>query len=192
MTEIVFATNNPHKLEEARQIAGGRIIIRSLADINCHDEIPETSDTLKGNALQKAHWVYDKYGIACFSDDTGLMVDALGGAPGVMTARYAGDHCSPADNIVKLLREMQGISQRRALFSTVVAMVGPDGERTFDGSVEGDIATEASGAGGFGYDPVFVPRESGIPFAEMTAQAKNAISHRGRAMRAFFSYLLDA
>lgn len=192
MTEIVFATNNPHKLEEARQIAGGRIIIRSLADINCHDEIPETSDTLKGNALQKAHWVYDKYGIACFSDDTGLMVDALGGAPGVMTARYAGDHCSPADNIVKLLREMQGISQRRALFSTVVAMVGPDGERTFEGSVEGDIATEASGAGGFGYDPVFVPRESGIPFAEMTAQAKNAISHRGRAMRAFFSYLLDA
>lgn len=192
MTEIVFATNNPHKLEEARQIAGGRIIIRSLADINCHDEIPETADTLKGNALQKARWVYDKYGIACFSDDTGLMVDALGGAPGVMTARYAGDHCSPADNIVKLLHEMKGKADRRAVFSTVVALAGPDGEQTFEGSVEGDIATEPSGSGGFGYDPVFVPRESGIPFAEMSPEAKNAISHRGRAMRAFFASLLES
>lgn len=183
METLVFATNNKHKLEEARQILNGKFVVLSLADIDCHDEIPETADTLTGNALIKARWVKDRYGFDCFADDTGLSVDALGGAPGVYSARYAGPECTPADNIAKLLSEMEGKSDRKAHFSTVIALILNGEEHIFEGSVDGTIAKLESGDGGFGYDPVFIADETGISFAEMSADEKNAISHRGRAMR---------
>lgn len=186
---LVFATNNSHKLEEARQIIGDGFEIVSLAEIGCHDDIPETADTLEGNALIKARWVKERYGYDCFADDTGLMVDALGGAPGVLSARYAGEHCSPADNVAKLLGAMQGVEDRKAHFSTVIALTVDGEERTFEGRVDGSIATGPHGDGGFGYDPVFVAEETGRCFAEMTADEKNAISHRGRAMRRLRDFL---
>ena len=188
---LVFATNNTHKLEEARQIIGDGFEIVSLAEIGCHDDIPETADTLEGNALIKARWVKERYGHDCFADDTGLMVDALDGAPGVLSARYAGEHCRPADNVAKLLDAMKGVEQERrgAHFSTVIALIADGEERTFEGRVEGSISTEPHGDGGFGYDPVFVAEETGRCFAEMTADEKNAISHRGRAMRRLRDFL---
>ena len=164
---IVFATNNSHKLEEARRIAGGRIRILSLADINCHDEIPETAPDLEGNSLQKA------------------------GRPAALSARYAGEHCSPDDNIDKLLAELQGIDDRKACFRTVVTLLQDDREPLlFEGCVEGRISDRRHGTAGFGYDPVFIADESGLAFAEMSADDKNTISHRGRAMRQLFDYLL--
>ena len=187
--KLVFATNNPHKLREAREIMAGRLDILSLSDINCHDEIPETADTLEGNALIKARWVHDRYGMDCFADDTGLMVDALGGAPGVYSARYAGEHCSPADNVRKLLGEMEGEENRHARFSTVIALIADGEEHCFEGCVEGSIAETPAGTDGFGYDPVFRADESGKCFAEMSAEDKNAISHRGRAMRKLRDFL---
>lgn len=193
MREIVFATNNPHKLEEARAIAAGRLRILSLADIGCREELPETCDTLEGNAMQKASYVRDRYAADCFADDTGLLVEALGGAPGVMTARFAGEHCSPDDNIDLLLRRLEGVADRRARFATVVALARADGGGfVCRGEVEGSIATERQGDAGFGYDPVFIPVETGVSFARMEASAKNAVSHRGRAMRAFMRRLLPA
>lgn len=181
--EIVFATNNPHKLSEVRQILGPEFSVRSLADIGCHDEIPETASTLQGNALIKARWVKERYGFDCFADDTGLQVDALGGAPGVFTARYAGDDCSPADNVAKLLRELQGVTDRSARFVTVIALVRQAfGEELMEGTVEGSIATSPCGTDGFGYDPIFIPEDAGITFAQMGPEAKNAISHRARAV----------
>jgi XTP/dITP diphosphohydrolase len=190
MKEIVFATNNPHKLEEARRIAGASLRIISLKELGCEEEIPETAPTLEGNALQKAHWIKDHYGYDCFADDTGLMVDALDGAPGVLSARYAGEHCSPDDNMTLLLRRMEGVTDRHARFSTVIAYIEGDKEHLFSGSVEGSIATQRDGNAGFGYDPIFIADESGRSFASMTADEKNAISHRGRAMRAFMQFLL--
>lgn len=190
--EIVFATNNAHKLEEARRLAGGRMKILSLSDIGCREELPETCDTIEGNSLQKARYVADKYGYACFSDDTGLFVEALGGGPGVYTARYAGPQCSPADNIEKMLREMDGIGNRKACFRTVATLAAPGEEaRQFEGRVDGMIATTRMGNGGFGYDPIFIAKENGISFAEMLPEQKNAISHRGRALRKLFDYLLE-
>ncbi len=188
--ELVFATNNPHKLEEARNIAGDSIKILSLSDIGCHDDIPETAPDLAGNALIKARWVRDRYGVDCFADDTGLMVDALSGAPGVYSARYAGEHCSPADNVALLLNNMEGETDRAACFVTVVALAAQGEEHLFEGKVEGEISLEPSGCGGFGYDPIFVPKESGISFAEMTPEAKNAISHRGRAIAKLIDFLI--
>lgn len=190
MKKIVFATNNVHKLEEAREIAGDAFEILSLGDIDCHDDIPETADTLAGNAIQKARWVKDKYGFDCFADDTGLMVDALDGRPGVYSARYAGDHCSPADNICKLLKEMTDVEAREAHFSTVMALIVGDEVATFTGRVNGKISRVPMGEGGFGYDPVFIADETGISFAEMTSEEKNAISHRGRALRQLMDYLI--
>ncbi len=187
---MVFATNNPHKLEEAKAILAGRFELLSLADIDCHDDIPETAGTLEGNALIKARWIRDRYGYDCFADDTGLMVDALGGAPGVMSARYAGGegHDSEA-NMKKLLAELEGETRREAHFSTVVALVIDGREYTFEGRVDGKIATEPAGKNGFGYDPVFIADESGLRFAEMGAEEKNSISHRGRAMRKLAEFL---
>ena len=190
LPKIVFATNNPHKLEEARALAEGKIRILSLGDIDCHDEIPETADTLEGNALQKAHWIKARYGYDCFADDTGLMVDALDGAPGVYSARFAGHECNPAANLHLLLEKMEGERNRSARFATVVALVLGEKEYLFKGEVEGTIATEPHGKGGFGYDPIFIPVESGVAFAEMTPEEKNAISHRGRAMRKFIDFLI--
>lgn len=188
--ELTFASNNAHKLEEIRAIAGQQRHILSLAEAGIHEELPETGDTLAANALQKARRVYELLGRPCFADDTGLSVDALGGAPGVYTARYAGPECSPADNIRKMLSEMEGVTDRKARFSTVIAFIDADGkEHLFEGSVHGRIATTPSGQGGFGYDPIFIPDETGIPFAEMSAEAKNDISHRGRATRLFIEFL---
>ena len=189
MKELVFATNNKHKLEEVSQIAGLCFKILSLDDIGCHDDIPETADTLQGNALLKARHIWEKYGKPCFADDTGLSVTALGGEPGVHTARFAGEHCSSEDNITLLLAKLDGIADRSARFSTVIALCDENGVKTVEGHVDGSIALEKEGTGGFGYDPVFIPDESGVCFAKMDSGQKNAISHRGRAMRAFIKIL---
>ena len=181
--ELVFASNNPHKLSEVRRIVGDRFKILSLAEIGCHDDIPETADTLAGNSLLKARWVKERYGYDCFADDTGLIVEALGGAPGVLSARYAGPECRAEDNMRRLLSEMEGVSDRRAAFETVITLITGEDVEQFTGRVEGTIATERDGEDGFGYDPVFIAAETGRTFASMDADAKNAISHRGRAMR---------
>lgn len=191
LKKIVFATNNTHKLEEVRALSEGAFEILSLADIECHDDIPETADTLEENALIKAHWVKERYGYDCFADDTGLMVDALDGAPGVFSARYAGEVHSSQDNMRLLLSNLKGVTDRKAHFETVIALILDGKEYLFKGKVEGTISTEPHGTGGFGYDPIFVADESGLPFAEMTPEAKNAISHRGRAMRKLISFLTE-
>lgn len=186
---IVFATNNAHKLGELRGIAGEEWNVVSLAEIGCHDDIPETADTLEGNALIKARWVKERYGYDCFADDTGLMVDALDGAPGVYSARYAGPGHDSVANMKLLLERMADKDNRNAHFSTVIALVMGGEEHIFEGRVDGIIAREPSGCGGFGYDPVFVPENSGRTFSEMTAEEKNAISHRGRATRKLMEFL---
>lgn len=186
---IVFATNNAHKLGELRGIAGEEWNVVSLAEIGCHDDIPETADTLEGNALIKARWVKERYGYDCFADDTGLMVDALDGAPGVYSARYAGPGHDSAANMKLLLERMADKDNRKAHFSTVIALVMDGEEHIFEGRVDGTIAREPSGCGGFGYDPVFVPENSGRTFSEMSAEEKNAISHRGRATRKLMEFL---
>ena len=187
--EIVFASNNPHKLSEIRRIAGDKIHILSLEEIGCHDDIPETADTLEGNSLIKARWIKERYGKDCFADDTGLIVDALGGAPGVKSARYAGEECSSEANMNLLLKNMEGIADRHARFRTVVTLILGDDVRQFCGEVEGRIAEVRDGNDGFGYDPIFIADESGKTFASMSADSKNEISHRGRAIRKLFDYL---
>ena len=184
-----MATNNASKLREARAIAGDHLEILSLKDIGYNQDIDETAETLEGNALIKVRAIKEASGLDCFADDTGLMVDALGGDPGVHTARYAGEDCDPDKNIDLLLKNMEGIEDRRARFRTCVALSLDGKEHTFEGVVEGKIATERSGSHGFGYDPVFIPEESGICFAEMTDEAKNAISHRGRAISKMMKWL---
>ncbi len=187
---IVFATNNAHKLAEVRQIVGSAIDIKSLADIGCHDDIPETGSTLEENAAIKARYISERYGMDCFADDTGLEVDALGGAPGVYSARYAGENHDSAANTTKLLRELNGKTNRSARFRTVIALSRKGKLNYVEGKVEGTIATEPHGTEGFGYDPVFIPEEAdGRSFAEMTPEEKNAISHRGRAMKEFLKLL---
>lgn len=198
--KLVFATNNIHKLEEIRRIIGDRWDILSLSDIGCHQDIPETADTLEGNALLKARFVKQKYGYDCFADDTGLMVDALNGEPGIYSGRYAAqyggpDHDSEAniDILLKKLDEKreQGILNRNAHFSTVIALVMNNEEKIFEGSVDGVITESPSGYEGFGYDPVFLPSESDVTFAEMDQDAKNAISHRGRATAKLLEWLVS-
>lgn len=186
---IVFATNNAHKLSEARQILSDSYEIISLEEIGCHEEIPETADTLEGNARIKAEYIYSHYGCDCFADDTGLMVEALNGRPGVYSARYAGEHCSPADNVAKLLNEMKGIEDRSAHFSTVIALVQDGNFHTFEGKVEGLISENMRGNGGFGYDPIFIEKQSGKSFAEMSPEEKNEVSHRGRALNKLRNFL---
>lgn len=189
MQDIVFATNNQHKLEEIRRIVGGKFRILSLKEIGCEEDIPENADTLEGNALMKARFVKEHYGYDCFADDTGLMVDALGGAPGVYSARYAGPGHDSAANMELLLKNLDGVTERSARFVTVIALILNGQEMTFEGRVEGEILTVPAGTSGFGYDPVFKPTESSISFAEMSADAKNAISHRGRATAKLMTYL---
>ena len=191
--QIVFATNNAHKLAEIRAILGRDIEILSLADIGCHDDIPETADTLEGNALIKARWVKERYGHDCFADDTGLEVQALGGGPGVHTARYAyPDRHDPVANTRKLLAELSGSDNRAARFRTVIALIQGSEEHLFEGIVEGEIATEERGTEGFGYDPVFVPEQLGQTFAELGVEVKNGISHRARAVSCLADFLLRA
>ena len=189
MQDIVFATNNSHKLEEIRRIVGGKFRILSLKEIGCEEDIPETADTLEGNALMKARYVKEHYGYDCFADDTGLMVDALDGAPGVYSARYAGPGHDSAANMALLLKNLDGVTCRSARFVTVIALILNGREMTFEGRVEAEILAEAHGTAGFGYDPVFKPVESPVSFAEMTPDAKNAISHRGRATARLMDYL---
>lgn len=192
VSEIVFATNNAHKLSELRAVAGDSLKVLSLADIDCHDDIPETGTTLEENSLLKARWVKEKYGYDCIADDTGLEVKALGGAPGVRSARYApGDGHDSQANMKLLLKNMEGIADRTARFRTVITLLtDTEGCRVVDGVVNGTIATSPRGANGFGYDPVFLPDEAGgLSFAEMDADAKNMISHRGRATRALLDLL---
>lgn len=188
--KIVFATNNAHKLEEIRAILGNSIEILSLADIHCHADIPETADTLEGNARQKSRYVYEHYGLDCFADDTGLEVECLGGAPGVYSARYAGGkgHDSQA-NMNKLLKEMEGKNNRKAQFRTIISLMEKGEERQFEGIVKGQITKEKRGESGFGYDPIFQPDGYDTTFAELGNDIKNRISHRARAVAALCDYL---
>lgn len=188
--KIVFASNNRHKIEELRRIAGDRHTIVSLSDIGCHDDIPETGDTLTENALIKARYVYDRYGLNCFADDTGLEVDALGGEPGVRSARYApGEGHDSRANMDLLLRNMEGVTDRKACFRTVIALIIDGEPLTFEGRVYGEILATPAGDGGFGYDPVFRPEGWQKTFAQASPDEKNAISHRGRAVEKLISYL---
>ena len=194
--KIVFATNNKNKLAEIRDMLGDKIEVMSLADINCHEDIPETADTLEGNALQKARYVFDKYGMSCFADDTGLEVDALGGEPGVYSARSAGGegHDSEA-NMAKLMQKLGDNDNRKARFRTVIALItdsGDDGVKLFEGVAEGDIIREKRGGEGFGYDPIFRPEGYDKTFAELGHEIKNKISHRARAVQKLVEYLKQA
>lgn len=191
MTKIVFATNNSHKLAEIRAMLPQGIDVLSLADINCHVDIPETADTLEGNALQKAQFIYENYGYDCFADDTGLEVDALDGAPGVHTARYAGEQHDTEANTDKLLSELKEKKSRRARFRTIIALIEKGEVHLFEGVVDGEIATERRGADGFGYDPVFIPEDTGKTFAELGVSVKNKISHRARAVCKLMNYLRE-
>lgn len=187
--KIVFATNNTHKLEEIRRMLRGSHQIVSLAEIGCHEDIPEEQDTLEGNALQKARYIKQHYGYDCFADDTGLEIDALGGCPGVYSARYAGEAKDSEANMRKVLAEMQGHSDRRARFRTVIALILGNKEHLFEGKVEGEILTARQGSAGFGYDPVFRPDGYDRSFAEMDPDTKNSISHRGEATRKLAAFL---
>lgn len=192
MKDLVFATNNAHKVEEVRNKLNGLFSIRTLSEIGCTEDIPETSDTLQGNASQKSHYLHDKYHCNCFADDTGLEVEALDGAPGVYSARYAGPAKDSEANIDKLLAELQNKSNRRARFRTVISLFLEDKEYFFEGIVTGTILTERHGNGGFGYDPVFQPDGYDCSFSELTMEEKNSISHRGRAVEELIKFLNGA
>jgi XTP/dITP diphosphohydrolase len=189
MKKIVFATNNKHKLKEIRKITAGILEILSLSDINCEEEIEETGITLEENALIKARYIKEKYGYDCFADDTGLEVEALGGAPGVYSARYAGEACNPLENMLKLLQVMEGITNRNARFRTVIALLMNNETYFFEGVVDGQIIEEQKGSAGFGYDPIFVPEGYNQTFAELGIDIKNQISHRAKATRQFAQFL---
>jgi XTP/dITP diphosphohydrolase len=189
MKELVFATNNPHKIKEISEIIGNEFRIISLADIGCFDEIPEDAETLEGNASFKARYVYDKYGRDCFADDTGLEIDALEGRPGVRSARYAGEDCNPENNIRKVLAELEDKTNRKARFRTVISLIRKGIEVRLEGIVNGVILYEKRGEEGFGYDPVFLPDGYDLSFAEMPPEEKNRISHRALATRKLTDHL---
>ncbi len=187
--KIVFATHNAHKVSEVQAVLGSEYQLVTATEAGITEETPETQPTIEGNALQKARYVYEHTGLNCFADDTGLEVEALNGAPGVYSARYAGEHVSYADNNVLLLKNLAGCENRKARFRTVIALIVDGKEYLFEGRVEGTIATEPHGEGGFGYDPLFVPEGSQLTFAEMSSEAKNKISHRGRAVAKLVAFL---
>jgi XTP/dITP diphosphohydrolase len=187
--QVVFATNNIHKLEEVREILGNKVNLLSLKDIQCEEDIPETADTLEGNALQKARYVSEKYGYDCFADDTGLEVSALNNAPGVYSARYAGEAKDSIANMQKVLCELQGKSDRSACFRTIIALIIGGKEYLFEGIVSGTLIEEARGNAGFGYDPIFIPEGHKKTFAEMGADIKNEISHRAEAVKKLKQFL---
>lgn len=186
--KIVFATNNRHKLDEVRAIISEHEIL-SLEDVNINAEIPEDHDTLHENALQKARFIHNLTGMHVFADDTGLEVEALDGRPGVFSARYAGEGCTFEDNVIKVLEELSGVQNRKALFRTVVALIIDDQEHLFDGVIHGRIIEEPRGRQGFGYDPVFVPDGFSETFAQMPAELKNSLSHRARAFSKVENFL---
>ncbi|MDR0603104.1 MAG: non-canonical purine NTP diphosphatase [Bacteroidales bacterium] len=187
--ELVFASNNKHKLDEVKSVIGTMCTILSLSDIDCYDDIPEDKPDLQGNALQKAHYIYRKYHRNCFSDDTGMEVEALNGRPGVYSARYAGNQHSFEDNMNKVLQEMKDHTNRNACFRTVIALIMEGKEYLFEGRVDGIILYEKQGQQGFGYDPIFQPLGYDVSFAEMDMKEKNAISHRGRALEKLLYFL---
>lgn len=189
MKQIVFATNNKNKLREIREIMKGFYEVLSLDDIGCHEEIVEDADTIEGNAKIKADFVTNNYHVDCFADDTGLEVEALNGAPGVYSARYAGEHCSYQDNVNKMLNAMKGKTNRKAAFRTVIALNLDGKSYTFEGRCDGQILESQRGTDGFGYDPIFMPDGFNQTFAEMSHDNKNAISHRGRAMQKLIAFL---
>ena len=187
--KLVFATNNKHKLEELQAILGDQFTLLSLTDIECFDEIPEEQPTLEGNASQKAYYIYDKFGMNCFADDTGLEIKALNGEPGVYSARYAGEDKNSEANMKKVLERLTKINEREARFRTVISLVIDGEEKQFEGIVNGEILTEKRGDSGFGYDPIFKPEGFDQSFAEMGLEDKNKISHRGRAVQKLVDYL---
>lgn len=187
--KLVFATNNLNKLAEIKALVPSKIEILSLKDINCNEELPETTPTLEGNAMQKAKYVYDNYGFNCFADDTGLEIEVLGGEPGVYSARYAGEECIAEDNMNKVLQKLEGKSNRTANFRTVIALIINGKATLFEGACKGEITETKSGAEGFGYDPIFSPEGHEVTFAEMTKTEKGAISHRGRAVEKLVGFL---
>lgn len=186
---FVVATNNTHKLEEIAAILGGEIELLSLKEIHCHADIPETTNTLEGNARQKARYIYENYGMDCFADDTGLEVEALNGAPGVFSARYAGDEHNSEANMQKLLHNLEGMHNRKAQFRTVICLILKGEEYFFEGIVKGKIIEEKRGNAGFGYDPIFVPDGHDLTFAELGSDIKNNISHRAKAIEKLCQFL---
>lgn len=190
MKRLVFATNNAHKLEEVSAILGDKIELLSLKDIGCHTDIPETADTLEGNALLKSFYIFDNYHLNCFADDTGLEVEALDGAPGVYSARYAGGEGHDAQaNMLKLLREMEGKENRKAQFRTAISLILDGKQYLFEGVIKGEIIKEKRGDSGFGYDPIFVPEGYSQTFAELGNDIKNKISHRALAVNKLCDFL---
>lgn len=189
MQQLVFATNNAHKLEEVQAKAGDRIKLLSLNDINCHDDIEETGLTFNENASIKSHYIYQKFNLNCFGDDSGLEIEALNNEPGIYSARYAGKHGDHDANMDKVLDKLRGSANRKARFRTVISLLWNGEEHFFEGTVAGTIRTERSGAAGFGYDPIFQPDGYHITFAEMSMAEKNAISHRGRAVDELIKFL---
>lgn len=192
MQQLVFATNNAHKLEEVAAKIAGKISLLSLNDIGCHDDIAETGATFRENASIKSRFIYDKYHLNCFGDDSGLEIDALNGEPGVYSARYAGEHGNHAANVDKVLEKLRGITNRAARFRTVISLIWDGVEHFFEGTVEGTIRHERSGTGGFGYDPIFEPAGYNITFAEMSMDEKNSISHRARAVDQMVKFLIPS
>jgi len=190
--KLVFATNNIHKLHEISNVVGDYFEILSLKQMDFEGEIPEDFHTLKENALQKARFIHQMYGLDCFADDTGLEIDALGGRPGVLSARYAGPDCNPEANIQKVLTELKGKIKRTARFRTVIALILNDEEHFFEGVVEGEILSEKKGEDGFGYDPVFLPLCYKETFAEMSLAMKNTISHRAKAVQKLVKFLNES
>ena len=187
--KFVFATNNAHKLEEVTAILGNKIELLSMKDINCYADIPETADTLEGNSLLKSRYIFENYQLECFADDTGLEVEALNGAPGVYSARYAGDAHNSEANMKKLLQDMEGIENRKAQFRTVFALIINGKEHLFEGIVKGEITKHRHGTSGFGYDPVFIPEGYTQTYAEMGNELKNKISHRALAANKLCNFL---
>lgn len=188
-SQLVFASHNPHKIQEISDIIGPELKVTGLTELGCFEEIPEPYDTLEDNALAKARYIYDKYRVSCFADDTGLEVEALSGLPGVRSARYAGIEKNSEANVSKLLKELSGITDRRARFRTVIALVMQGREHVFEGIVKGVISHVPKGEKGFGYDPVFVPDGYDKCFAEMDAELKNKISHRKKAISKLVAFL---
>jgi len=189
MSDLLFATNNSHKLLEIQEILGNDFRILSLKDISLDVEIPETQETIEGNAVQKARFIHDQTGMDCFADDTGLEIDSLEGRPGVYSARYAGEGCSFDDNIDKILAELTGIENRKACFRCVICLIINNMEHVFEGRVDGTITLSRTGTDGFGYDPVFLPEGHKQTFAEMPPYLKNGISHRGKAVLKMVRFL---
>lgn len=188
-TKLVFATNNRHKLEEVSEILGDKIELLSLQDIDCTTDIPETADTLEGNALLKAQFIYDNYGLNAFADDTGLEIEALGNEPGIYSARYAGEDKDSQANMLKVLQKLEGVSNRKAQFRTAVSLILDGKPYLFEGIIKGKIIEEKRGEAGFGYDPIFVPDGYNKTFAELGNDIKNRISHRALAINKLSEFL---